>query len=279
MAYNTQHHDTSTQETCDKTRLLSYEKTHVIQHDDTFCEPATCDKTTVQPKVTYTPASQVEDTQKHKPLYVPAVLQVNCAQTFTRKQRKFFRWWRLLPILCMLCLAAASFAAYSLPQKLMRYIYPVKYSQAIVSSAKRHNVDPYLLCAVIKSESSWNNAAQSHAGAKGLMQLMPQTAQEMVRLGKVNSKKYDPNNLSDPTTNIEFGAAYLSYLQSKCQTQEEVIAAYNAGLAPVRKWKQQPGSFSQAIEYPETQIYLKRVNNALQEYKKLYPEGIDHISQ
>ena len=94
-------------------------------------------------------------------------------------------------------------------------------------------------------------------------------------MGLVRSSAYDPTDLTDPSTNIEYGCAYLAYLSSQCDSTDEVIAAYNAGLGTVESWKEgHPSDFSDAITYPETKLYLQRVNDAYVHYQELYPNGI-----
>ena len=104
------------------------------------------------------------------------------------------------------------------------------------------------------------------------MQLMPETASDMISLGLVDSS-YNVSNLSDPATNIEFGCAYLSYLLTYFNgSTDSAIAAYNAGMGNVDGWAQQSTSLHNAITFPETQAYLIRVNNAWVRYKTLYPD-------
>jgi soluble lytic murein transglycosylase len=190
---------------------------------------------------------------------------------------RFWKWYRTIPIMSMLLIAGLSLGFVRLPGALARqYLYPVSYEQAILESSERHGVDPLLVCAVIRCESNWDSAAVSDAGAVGLMQLMPDTAQDISKMGLVDTNKFNPNNLTDPATNIEYGTALLSYLQSQLNTTDEVIAAYNAGLGTVQAWISQPGSagIPGAITYPETSHYVDRVNEALRQYTKYYPNGM-----
>ena len=121
------------------------------------------------------------------------------------------------------------------------------------------------------SESGWDESAQSHRGAVGLMQLMPDTATDMISKGIVNGTAYSVDDLTDPEVNIEFGTAYLSYLLSYFDGNvDRAIAAYNAGLANVDYWSSQGGALHNAITYPETQAYLVRVQNAQERYQELY---------
>ncbi|KXB35650.1 lytic transglycosylase domain-containing protein [Atopobium deltae] len=197
---------------------------------------------------------------------------------FGRKKLRFFRWFRILPLLVLVVLASFAYAFEMIPAAVARpWVAPVKYNDAVVASAARHNVDPYLACAVIRCESNWNPQAQSSVGAKGLMQLMPKTAQELADLRLVDGKAYDPKNLFDPKTNIEYGCAYLSYLQKRLKKTDKVIAAYNAGIGRVKRWSANlidDERFKETISYPETALYVKRVELSYAEYKRLWPQGI-----
>ncbi len=155
-----------------------------------------------------------------------------------------------------------------------RTLYPVSHAQDIQASAERHGVDPLLVAAVIKCESNWDENAQSAAGAIGLMQVMPQTSSELARMGLVDSGAYDPSNLFDPTTNIEYGTAYLAFLEKNLSSTDQVIAAYNAGMGKVEEWLAQPGELADNITYPETREYLRRVSEAYQGYRDSYPNGL-----
>jgi soluble lytic murein transglycosylase-like protein len=110
--------------------------------------------------------------------------------------------------------------------------------------AKRHNVDPKLVKAVIKAESNWNPSAVSNKGAVGMMQLMPKTASDLGVGDRYN-----------PEENIEGGVKYLRYLLDKFNGNLTLtLAAYNAGPARVEKVKGVPS-------IPETVNYVKRVMN------------------
>ena len=166
-----------------------------------------------------------------------------------------------------------------LPEQAFRsFFYPVEYSDVIEEASQRYGVDEYLICAIIKCESNWNADATSSAGAVGLMQLMPSTSESVANMGLVDSTTYDPDNLTDPETNIMYGTAYLSYLQSNLDTQDEVIAAYNAGLGSVTQWLSNGNDISEQIQYAETASYLERVNNAYDRYAEYYPDGISETT-
>ncbi len=186
---------------------------------------------------------------------------------------RFFSWYRLLPLLIVVVFAAISYVYTYAPAVVFKPFYPLDYESSISASASKRNLDPYLVCAVIKAESNWDPSAQSNQSAVGLMQLLPQTAQDMIDLGLVDGDQYSADQLSDPAQNIEFGCAYLSYLLDYFNgSSDRAIAAYNAGLGNVDGWAQENTALHNAITFPETQAYLIRVNNAWGRYKSLYPD-------
>lgn len=190
------------------------------------------------------------------------------------RRGSFLRWYRALPLIIVLSFGLVSFAFAFAPSLLFKSMYPLRYEDEITASAATHGVDPYLVAAVIRSESSWDPEASSHQGARGLMQLMPETAQDMVAKGLVDGKRYSYENLEDPAINIEYGCAYLSYLLTYFNgATDRAIAAYNAGMGNVDGWAKQDKLLHNAITFPETQAYLVRVNMAKARYQELYPQA------
>lgn len=186
----------------------------------------------------------------------------------------FLRWYRAVPLTVVLIFGLVSFAFTFAPSLLFKSMYPLRYEDEITASASAHGVDPYLVAAVIRSESSWDPEASSHQGARGLMQLMPETAQDMVSKGLVDGRRYSYENLEDPAINIEYGCAYLSYLLTYFNgATDRAIAAYNAGMGNVDGWAKQDKLLHNAITFPETQAYLVRVNMAKARYQELYPQA------
>lgn len=190
------------------------------------------------------------------------------------RRGSFLRWYRVFPLTVVLIFGLVSFAFAFAPSLFFKSMYPLRYEDEITASAATHGVDPYLVAAVIRSESSWDPEASSHQGARGLMQLMPETAQDMVAKGLVDGKRYSYENLEDPTVNIEYGCAYLSYLLTYFNgATDRAIAAYNAGMGNVDGWAKQDKLLHNAITFPETQAYLVRVNMAKARYQELYPQA------
>lgn len=190
------------------------------------------------------------------------------------RRGSFLRWYRSIPLVIVLIFGLVSLGYSFAPALLFKSIYPLRYEDEITASASAHGVDPYLVAAVIRSESSWDPEASSHQGARGLMQLMPETARDMVAKGLVDGDRYPCDDLEDPVINIEYGCAYLSYLLSYFNgATDRAIAAYNAGMGNVDGWAKQDKLLHNAITFPETQAYLVRVNMAKNRYQELYPQA------
>ena len=139
--------------------------------------------------------------------------------------------------------------------------FPVYYLDIIQENAG--NLDPSWILAVIKAESSFRPGVQSHAGAQGLMQLMPSTALEMSeRMGMTD---FEPEDVWKPEVNIALGSFYLNRLLTLFDYDMTLtLAAYNAGMGRVRQWLRNPeyssdGENLDVIPISETYNYLRRV--------------------
>src|ERR1019366_2806215 len=104
----------------------------------------------------------------------------------------------------------------------------------IEREAGRNNLDPYLVMGLIRQESAFNPQALSSANARGLMQVLPETAAGSKRTSRVRSAG---RRLYEPEYNVRFGCAYLAQLLKKFDARPEMAAAaYNAGDFRVRDW-------------------------------------------
>lgn len=153
------------------------------------------------------------------------------------------------------------------------YIYPYKYSDIINEYSTKYNLDPYLVLAVIKTESNFNENAESIKGAKGLMQIMDSTGEWIA--GKLEIDNFEPEMLFEPETNIEFGCWYLNNLLVEFDDLSLVLAAYNGGSGNVTKWLNDPEYSSDGenltyIPFKETKKYVDKVSTRYNVYKFLY---------
>jgi soluble lytic murein transglycosylase len=182
--------------------------------------------------------------------------------------RSTLRW---LLVGVVVSLALATWLYLRGPSFWQRNYYPLHYRAEIAESAARHRVSPYLVAAIINAESGWKPKQKSSAGAVGLMQLLPSTAEDLARWGKVDGAKFPTSKLSDPAVNIEYGTAYVRYLVDRYHEIETVLAAYNAGLRHADDWKRKGGDIRAAIEFPETKHYVLKVSRGKDRYQSLYP--------
>ena len=180
---------------------------------------------------------------------------------------------RVVLFAVVVLLAGATFLYLRGPASWQRFYYPLSFSRQITDSSVRHEVSPYLIAAVINAESKWKPDTRSVAGAVGLMQILPTTAEDLARTGRVDAEKFPLESLSDPTVNIEYGTAYLRYLVNRYHEIETVLAAYNAGLRHADEWKAKGGDIRAAIEFPETKHYVLRVMRGKDRYTELYPDA------
>ncbi len=162
----------------------------------------------------------------------------------------------------LIFLAGTFLCLYSIGFIFCQWTYPVSYRALIQKNAQLYQLDPLLIGALIFSESRYQREAVSSAGAMGLMQLMPQTAEEVVQkldLDPLTDKEYFGEEV-----NIQLGCFHFAQLKKRSVGEPPwfVLAAYNAGEAKVRKWREEAPSSQDSdvvIQYPETQKYVKRV--------------------
>ncbi len=141
----------------------------------------------------------------------------------------------------------------------INWAVPLQHAPLIFSSAAREHVSPWLVAAVIRTESGFRPDVVSRRGAVGLMQVLPGTA-VWIR-GRAGIRG---GGLTDPATNIALGTWYLSYLLSRYGGDQTLaLAAYNGGPHVVDDWLKAGlltrASPPAAIPYPETRAFVTRV--------------------
>jgi len=153
--------------------------------------------------------------------------------------------------------------------------FQIKYKDSINKYCKEYGVDKYLVYAMIKQESNFNNEAVSSAKARGLMQMTEDTFNWLKpQLGE-SSTTFD--DLFDADTNIRYGVFFISVLQKNFPEQNTVVAAYNAGMNITREWLQDSnysndGSTLHTIPYKETSNYVIVVDSNYKKYLDIYKD-------
>ena len=154
--------------------------------------------------------------------------------------------------------------------------HPLYYADTITAYADAQELDPALVAAGILCESSYDPKAESRLGARGLMQLMPDTAEWVAHKLGEDGADYSFDNLYDPQTNIRFGTWYLGYLSRRFNGDAtKIVCAYHAGQGNVDSWLKNPqyssdGVTLDVIPTQDTATYASRVLRARDIYRKYY---------
>lgn len=152
----------------------------------------------------------------------------------------------------------------------------INYQDQINEYSNKYNVDPLLTASIVKVESDFDNDAQSHQGAKGLMQLLDETAKHSA---EVIGEDYYPDKLNDIDYNLKLGVGYYNYLYNYYNNKELALAAYNGGVGNVDKWIDQ-GILDKVnpdiskIPFDETRQYVTKVMANYEVYKTFYKDGL-----
>jgi soluble lytic murein transglycosylase len=161
----------------------------------------------------------------------------------------------------------------TVPRVFWEMLYPMGWRSELTDAAGRASVDPLLVAAVVREESSYHPQARSRVGARGLMQLMPETARPLAQARRMGLR--DGDLLDDPAANLELGSAYLGGLLREFGDARLAVAAYNAGPTRVREWWGGRRSsdlevWVEQIPFDETRGFVKRVMLSWAEYRRLY---------
>jgi soluble lytic murein transglycosylase len=160
----------------------------------------------------------------------------------------------------------------ALPREILTTIFPLQYWDLIKKHAAEQKLDPHLVAALIAQESTFVRDIKSHAGAYGLMQMMPSTGRQYARRLKL---RYSLKLLTTADTNIRMGTMYFADKVREFGSVHLALASYNAGETPVRRWMREndglpQDEFIDSIPYPETQNYVKRLLGTAEDYRRLY---------
>jgi soluble lytic murein transglycosylase len=162
----------------------------------------------------------------------------------------------------------------TLPVEARRLYYPLEFQETIRTWAVRNRLPFNLVLGIIRQESAFDTQAQSWAGARGLMQLMPATARELA--GKAGLD-YTHEKLSDPAFNVRLGTTYFSQVMDMFDHNVELsLAGYNGGPYRIKRlWKESGGReldrFLESLDLEESKTYVKRILVLSDSYRQLYP--------
>lgn len=157
--------------------------------------------------------------------------------------------------------------------------YPSPFALDVLKNARRHGIDPRFILAIMKQESSFRPGAKSPAAARGLLQLVYDTALKYKDAAGIASLQ--PDDLYNPSVNISIGSLYMSRLKEEFGGVYEAIAAsYNAGEDNTARWlnrsrPREPGIFASEIGFSETKNYVFKVMNNYRVYRELYDENLN----
>src|SRR3954447_26376119 len=199
------------------------------------------------------------------------------ARPRSAKARRRFLLRRVAWLLAAVVVIGGVIAAVVAPRvdkAVQEVVLPLRHEDIIRQQAADKGLDPALIAGVIYTESRFRDQT-SHAGAKGLMQLMPETADYIAR--KSGGTRFTPTDLATPQINIAYGTWYLRYLLDKYKGNTILaLAAYNAGEGKVDQWRAVAAARGEKfrvashIPFQETRDYVHRVLSARADYRKTY---------
>ena len=155
---------------------------------------------------------------------------------------------------------------------ILKTLYPRRYIDFVEKYAQINNLSEEFVFAVIECESGFDSNAVSYLGARGLMQVMPET---FTWLQEKRGESLSDESIFNPETAIDYGCYFYGMLLEQFGNEATAVAAYHAGAAQVEKWlgdeKYSPdGENLGDIPYPSTKKYVEKVMRVKNIYKKLY---------
>jgi soluble lytic murein transglycosylase len=160
------------------------------------------------------------------------------------------------------------------PRGLAELLYPAPYSESLQKHAPSRNVDPRFVLSIARQESRYQADAKSAAAARGMMQFISSTANEIAT--QLNLHDFSQDDLYDSDTAILFGSQYLANLFQQFPAQPDAVAAaYNSGADNVARWiarsrAQEPDRYVAEIGFSQTKDYVYRVMTNFWNYQRLY---------
>jgi soluble lytic murein transglycosylase len=164
-----------------------------------------------------------------------------------------------------------------IPRAILQMAYPFYYVDLIASASREYNLEPLLVASLIRQETSFDATATSIADARGLMQFVPATAQDVAnRLGQTD---YTVDDLYRPMVSVPFGAYYLASMRDfQNGSVPGALLSYNAGPGAAQSWVAEAGDnidlLYETIDFDETKLYLELIYENYAVYRHLYGDGV-----
>lgn len=177
-------------------------------------------------------------------------------------------------VVLLILLAALAIFAYYVPEYTKDKVYPMKYGEFVAKYSKEYNIDENFIYAIIKTESNFNENAESEVGARGLMQIM-EDAYDWVKFRISDERDVTYDKMFEAELNIEYGSFMLGYYYEKYGSYELAAAAYHSGMGSVDGWISEgiidpEGPDISDIPSDKTRHYVKKVMKAFDAYNNLY---------
>jgi peptidoglycan lytic transglycosylase len=192
------------------------------------------------------------------------------ARTTPKSRRRRWLWIGAAAVLGVA--VAVGVSRINIEKAIREITLPLRHDDIIRQQAAEKHLDPALVAAVIYEESKFRENQRSSAGALGLMQITPRTAELIAHLS--GGTQFVTGDLSNPEINISYGCYYLRYLFERYAGDEvAALAAYNAGAGNVDRWGG-AGLGLDAIGFPETRVYVQDVLSKRVEYRDKYAHDL-----
>jgi len=185
--------------------------------------------------------------------------------------KKIVKFLRIIIILLSIFLIL--FKIIDIDKIVMKKIYPLKYTEYVEKYSKEYNIDSYMIYAILKAESNFDEKAKSNSNAIGLMQILESTA---IETGNKINVTITEEQLYQAELNIQIGTKYFSELLDKYNNNYKMaIIAYNAGSGNVDKWIKEgiikeDGTDLENVPFKETNNYVRKILRNYEIYKELY---------
>ena len=173
----------------------------------------------------------------------------------------------------------ADFVLELAPRELVDLLYPLPYRESLLAHAPPRGIDPRFVLSIARQESRFQPDAKSVAAARGLMQFIPETANDIAR--QLGLSDFTQDNLYNPDTAILFGSQYLANLFKEFPAQPQAVAAsYNGGPENVARWLRRARSdeadrYVTELGFSQTKDYVFKVMTNFWNYQQLYDDKLE----